>query len=385
MLPRFQRLFVVALSIYALCCPLDALSQLSLPVAGETNPTSHADQPTPQPSTGWDAARDASANLIAQSSLQSKVQELAGNLRGSGPATVVSKSGQRVISMIRMLPKADSETRDALMRRLQELAKDGVPEALTFLGFAAEQGVFAVPKRPDKAARLYQAAAQAGYQTAIYDLALMNAYGRSMPRNLRAAESLLTKAVAAGAEGSNRVCGMASFVAYRLADRAGMRNFSEGCSGPLPSLAIAAANDTVADQQLVDRLKSSIATGVDDGYYALESVTRRRASEDTDFSYCLWSLINRYRAQPGSPLIASAAATCVDSVAVPGSKVASLEPTARQQAAFGLARTVGMEIQSLSASRKANSFHFGMPVPYLPFTQDDVDLFGPVIGQVAQR
>ena len=287
--------------------------------------------------------------------------------------------------MIRMLPKADAETREALLRRIVELAKDRVPEALTFLGFAAEEGAFGIPKQPEKAARLYRAAGQAGYQTALYDLALMNAYGRGMPRNLRDAESLLTNAVSVGAEGSNRVCGMASFVAYRLGDRAGMRNFSEGCSGPLPSLAIAATTQTQADQQLVDRLKSSISSGVDDGYYALEAVTRRRASDDTEFSYCLWSLINRYRTQPGSPLITSAAATCVDSVATPGSKVASLEPAARQQAAFGISRTVGMEIQSLAAARKANSFHFGMPVPYLPFTQDDVELFAPVIGLAIRR
>ena len=282
--------------------------------------------------------------------------------------------------MIRMLPKADPESREALMHRLQELARDGIPEALTLLGFAAEQGAFGVPQQPKKAALLYQAAARTGYQTALYNLALMNAYARGVPRNLAEAEQLLARAVANGAEGSNRVCGMAAFVAYRLNDQPGMRNFSEACNGALASLAVAANDPAHADAALVARLRNSIAAGVDDGYYALASVTRSKASDDTGFTYCNWLLINRFRTQPASPLIAPAAAKCVDSVATPGSRVASLEPSARQQAAFGLARTVGSEIQQLATERKANGFHFGMSVPYLPFTQDDVDLFAPVIG-----
>jgi len=385
MRPYFVRSLIHAAMICGAWLPVVANAQLDLPTPGDPSAPLRVEKAEGGTSNAWDRARDASANLIAQSSLQAKLQELAGNLRGSGPHAVSSKSGEKVISMVRMLPKADSETRAALMRRLEAFAKDSVPEALTFMGFAAEQGAFGVPKQPDKAAQLYRAAAQHGYQTALYDLALMNAYGRAMPRNLRGAESLLTSAVAAGGEGSNRVCGMASFVAYRLNDTAGMRNFSDGCTGPLSALAVAAIETGPVDDVLIGRLKNSIATGVDDGYYALEAVTRRRTRDDTEFSYCLWSLVNRYRAQPGSPLIASDAATCVEAVSVPGSKVASLEPVARQQAAFGLARTVGMQIQELAANRKASNFHFGMPVPYLPFTQDDVDLFAVALGLAIPR
>lgn len=284
-----------------------------------------------------------------------------------------------------MLPKADPDARDAILRRLQALAQDGTPEAVTFLGFAAEQGAFGVPRQFDKAAALYRAAAQSGYQPALYDLALMNAYGRGMPRDLREAEALLSRAAAAGVEGSNRVCGMASFVAYRLNDQAGMRNYSEGCNGPLPALAIAAVNPAPGDGNLINRLKSSIATGVDDGYMALEAVTRRNASDDTGFSYCLWSLVNRFRTQPTSPAITASAASCVNLVALPGSRVASLEPQARQQAAVGIANLVGTQVRDLAAARKGNSFHYGMAVPYLPFTQDDVDLFGSTNSPLAQH
>jgi hypothetical protein len=384
------RLVGVALvTASAIVSPKIALAQLSLPAMEPStdSPQSIPTERAPGVSSAGllESGRATSNRIIDESSLQSRLQELAGNLRGSGPHAVSSRLGEKTIAMIRMLPKADPDARDAILHRLQLLAQDGTPEAVTFLGFAAEQGAFGVPRQPDKAAILYRAAAQSGYQPAVYDLALMNAYGRGMPRDLREAEALLARAVAAGAEGSNRVCGMASFVAYRLNDQAGLRNYSEGCNGPLPALAIAAVNPAPGDGNLVNRLKNSIATGVDDGYMALEAVTRRNAANDTGFSYCLWSLVNRFRAQPTSPAITIAAARCVDSVALPGSRVASLEPQARQQAAIGIAHLVGTQVQDLAAARKGNSFHYGMAVPYLPFTQDDVDLFASTVGSPAQH
>lgn len=381
-LPRMRALAVsagLALSSFA------ALAQLSLPSMDDASRASQP--PATERAAGLsvanalDSARTASTNLIQDSSLQSRLQELAANLSGAGPHAVSSRAGEKVISMIRMLPKADAEARDALLHRIEALAKDGTPEALTFLGFSAEQGAFGVPRSQVKAAALYRAAGQSGYQPALYDLALMNAYGRSMPRDLQEAERLLARAVAAGVEGSNRVCGMAAFVAYRLNDRPAMRNFSEGCNGPLSALAAAAVNPAIADPNLVNRLKSSIATGVDDGYVALEVVTKANAANDTEFSYCLWSLVNQYRAQPSAPTIAPSAAKCVDRVATPGSKIATLAPPARQQAALAVAHMVGMEVQELAAARKGNNFHYGKPVPYLPFTQDDVDLFAAAFDQ----
>ena len=366
-----------------------ALAQLSMPSteSAHDSPQATTTQRAPVGSSAafLDAARSTSGRMIDESSLQSRLQELAGNLRGSGPHAISSRLGEKIIAMIRMLPKADVDAREAILHRLQSLAQDGMPEAVTFFGFAAEQGAFGVARQPDKAAMLYRAAAEAGYQPALYDLALMNAYGRGMPRDLREAEALLARAAAAGAEGSNRVCGMASFVAYRLNNQAGMRNYSEGCNGPLPSLAIAAVSPAPADGNLISRLKNSIATGVDDGYMALEVVTRRNAADDTGFNFCLWTLVNRFRGQPTSPAITTSAARCVNAVALPGSRVASLEPQARQQAAVGIAHLVGTQVQDLAAARKGNSFHYGMAVPYLPFTQDDVDSFAATSVPLSQH
>ena len=332
-----------------------------------------------------EAARATSARVIDGGSLETRLLTLANSMRGSGPHAVSSKMGEKVIAMIRMLPKADVDAREVILERLQGLAKDGIPEAVTFLGFAAEEGAFGVARQPQTAAQLYRAASQAGYQPALYDLALMYAYGRGIPRNLQEAKALLERASTAGPEGSNRVCGMGSFIAYRLNDQAAMRSLSEGCSGPLPALAIAATSTATDRGRLVDRLRGSIASGVDDGYVALEVVTRRDAANDTTFSYCLWSLVNRYRSQPTSPAIATSAANCVDAMAAPGSKVASLEPVARQQAAVGLAHLVSAQVQALSAERKGNRFRYGMPVPFLPFTQDDVDLFASAVDAHANR
>lgn len=382
----FATLVITCVCAFA---PEAAQAQLTLPFVGDiarSDQTPSAERASgPSVTNALDSARAASTRLIQDSSLQSRLQELAANLSGAGPHAVSSRLGEKVISMIRMLPKADGEARQALLNRLEAMAKDGTPEALTFLGFAAEQGAYGIPHSPEKAAALYRVASQSGYQPALYDLALMNAYGRAMPRNLPEAEQLLSRAVAVGVEGSNRVCGMASFVAYRLNDRPAMRNFSEGCNGPLSALAAAAVNPATTDGNLVNRLKNSIATGVDDGYVALEVVTRANASNDTEFSYCLWSLVNQYRLQPSSAAVAPAAATCVERVATPGSKVATLAPEARQQAALAVAHMVGNQVQELNASRKANNFHFGKPVPYLPFTQDDVDLFAAAFGQSSKQ
>jgi hypothetical protein len=358
--------------------PALSLAQLALPSIGETN--SSTDSAPSQNAHGYaesalDTLRAGASHLVQDSALQTKLQELAGNLAGSGPHAVSSPNGEKVISMIRMLPKADADARDAILHRIQALAMGGVPEAVTFLGFAAEVGLFGIARQPEKSALLYRAAAQSGYQPALYNLAVMSAYGRGQARDLRKAERLLGRAVTAGPEGSNRVCGMASFVAYRLNDRVAMRTFAEGCNGPLSALAIAAVDPASAQTNLVSRLKTSIGSGVDDGYLALEAVTRHDAPNDTQFSYCMWLLVDRYRAHPSSPEIAPSAGRCIESVSTAGSKVATLEPQARQQAAVGLAHTVSAEIQELAIARRANRFHFGMPVPYLPFTQEDVDLF----------
>jgi hypothetical protein len=48
-------------------------------------------------------------------------------------------------------------------------------------------------------------------------------------------------------------------------------------------------------------------------------------------------------------------------------------------AARGVAGFVGPELAALDTMRRSNRFHFGWSVPYLPFTQGDVDMFEPLM------
>ena len=138
---------IVAVAVATTCAvtsPAVSVAQLSLPSTEgaqvATRPLQTERTPGASSAGFLDSARMTSGRLIDESSLQSRLQELAGNLRGSGPHAVSSRLGEKIIAMIRMLPKADPDARDAILHRLQALAQDGTPEAVTFLGFAAEQG-----------------------------------------------------------------------------------------------------------------------------------------------------------------------------------------------------------------------------------------------------
>ncbi|PFW59424.1 hypothetical protein COL27_32100, partial [Bacillus sp. AFS075960] len=64
---------------------------------------------------------------------------------------------------------ATGEKRKALLAKLAELSARGVPEAMTFQGFASEYGLFGFPKDLGRALSLYRSAAASKYQPAIYN------------------------------------------------------------------------------------------------------------------------------------------------------------------------------------------------------------------------
>ena len=55
----------------------------------------------------------------------------------------------------------------------------------------------------------------------------------------------------------------------------------------------------------------------------------------------------------------------------------------RSQAVASITGFVPAEIAALEAMRKSNHFHYAWSVPYLPFTQQDVNLFEPLMAQTA--
>jgi hypothetical protein len=50
----------------------------------------------------------------------------------------------------------------------------------------------------------------------------------------------------------------------------------------------------------------------------------------------------------------------------------------------GIIGFVPTEVRALAQERASNHFHYGWSVPYLPFRQQDVDLFEPFVSHTKQ-
>jgi TPR repeat protein len=298
-----------------------------------------------------------------------------------GTHKTVSSDGEKIVSMIRSLTTDSLKEHATALRRLQELSDRGIPEAQNFVGFAAEYGLYGARVDVNRAIQFYGAAASSGYQPAIYNLALAAAYGKNGHADLGRAAGLLDKAATKGPESSLRVCGFASFLNYRRGDQQAALDFSKGCPSPLTALPLALTNNAGTAEQRIESLRKSIATGVDDGFELLESVTRPTASSDIQFNYCKYYLINRYRTAVKVDRLHEDALRCYEQYA-PHVADHNVEVSRREQIVPGIISFVPTEITVLQAMRKSNRFHFKWSVPYLPFPQQDVDLFEPLITGV---
>ncbi|WP_254221898.1 hypothetical protein [Burkholderia multivorans] len=81
-----------------------------------------------------------------------KANQLGERLR-FGDHNVVSNDGETVVMWMIEAANATGEKRKALLAKLAELSARGVPEAMTFQGFASEYGLFGFPKDLGRALR----------------------------------------------------------------------------------------------------------------------------------------------------------------------------------------------------------------------------------------
>ena len=295
-----------------------------------------------------------------------------------GQHNVVSSDGEGIIALIHQLLTSPVKARPALLARIQAFSQKGYPEAQTFVGFAIEHGLFGARQDLDQAIQFYRAAAAARYQPAIYNLALIEAYGKSGKPNLNEAAGLIQRAAMAGAENSFRVCGFGAFINYRRGDQQTALNYGVGCESPLTylPLIVAPSDKTVAER--TDMLRKSIATGLNDGFALLEQITHETAANDKQFFYCKYMLLNKYRHSRSD--LRESAAKCYDQYAKKSGN-AGVDGAQREMAIPGIAGFVPGEFDALQAMRKANHFHYAWSVPYLPFSQQDVDLYLPFFGK----
>lgn len=287
-----------------------------------------------------------------------------------GHHRTVSTNGEEVITLIRTVFTGTPVAQHNALLKLHDFSEQGIPEAINFFGFAHDYGLFGLNKDPVEAMKYYEAAARRGYQPAFYDLAIHAIYSLGEPQDLQAADRYLTQAMTYGPEPSYRVCGMQSFIEYRQGKTQGKQTTLSQCESPLVNLALAQSGQWISAEKMVNGLRQSIGTGIDDGYQLLVHVGSSLAGHDPVFYYCKYSLLNEVRERSiEKTQLQTDATRCVDTYSP-----AAFTATQKYLAITGIVGFIPTEISELSTLRKSNHFHYNLAVPYLPFTQLDMDM-----------
>lgn len=291
-----------------------------------------------------------------------------------GGIATVSSQGPEVIALIRQIPMRQGPDRIALLKKLVQYASQGTPEAQTFSGFVYENGLFGVSKNLILAREFYLAAATRRYQPALFNLASLAYFGKGQPADVESARRHVAQAMQVGPESSARVCGLASYIEYRQRNVPAALAYGRACSSPLANIPNAVFDRQMPVAKRVRLLRDSIATGAQEGYRLIEEITKD-LHPDNESYYCKYHIINQMRAAPGKFDVITLARTCF----------AATEPNVGQQEAAsrirGIANFAVMEQRVLDQMRLSNRFRHGASVPYLPFSQVDVDLYQPVMKE----
>lgn len=305
-----------------------------------------------------------------------------GNKLRYGTHNVVSNDGETIVMWMISLTTANGADREKFLAKLRDLAARHNPEALTFMGFVSEYGLFGAPKNESNAIDLYRAAAAFNYQPAIYNLAVASAYGKDGRADINNAVALISQASAIAPDASYRVCGFGAFLSYRQGNRQEAIRYTQSCWSDLASIPKALYDDQVTPTQRVMLLRNSIATGIDDGYPLLEQVTHDAGSEP-QYLACKYMLVNRYHSSLNGNTLKDDAVKCYQQSAPPLSdpkmKLVRLDTVVP-----GIIGFVPTEIRVLAKLRASNHFHYAWSVPFLPFRQQDVDLFEPFVSHTKQ-
>ncbi|MDF0506649.1 hypothetical protein POK33_38510 [Burkholderia cenocepacia] len=309
-----------------------------------------------------------------------KASQLGERLR-FGDHNVVSNDGETMVMWMIEAANRPADKRAGVLRKLADLSARGLPEAMTFEGFAAEYGLFGAAKDPARALRLYRSAAALNYQPAIYNLSIAAAYGKQQRPDLSSALSYAVQAAAIAPDASYRVCGFASFLSYRQGDRTRALQYATSCWSDLAGIARGRYDARATISERVTLLRNSIGTGLDDGYSLLVQAARE-ADQDPQYLACKYELVNKFRRATASSTLRDDAIQCYRrSPPAANSRDAAIR---FNTVVPGIVGFVPTEIRALEKLRESNKFHYGWSVPYLPFRQQDVDMFSPYVTHAKQ-
>lgn len=293
-----------------------------------------------------------------------------------GKFVVVSDKGEEIITLIRSLAARNEAERATILRKIVNFSDRGYPEAVNFMGIIFEYGLFGATIDMDRAVAFYMTAAKRHYQPAIYNLANSDFYGKNGQRQVDEAERLIAQAYALGNEPSFRVCGLGAFMKYRKRKQSEALAYGRACFSALANLPNAVQANRNNMTERIKMLRDSIATGANDGFNVLEQIAQPTIG-DKDYLYCKYRLINRIRFTGDVKNLRELAKDCYQKTArnlnSPDEKIHA------QMALAGIIGFVPVEINELKHLRETNHFHYAWSVPYLPFNQNEVDLFEPLM------
>jgi TPR repeat protein len=299
-----------------------------------------------------------------------------GNDINYGKPVATSSEGEKIVALIRDIATHPAAERPRLLRAIQAYSDRGQPEAINFMGFISEYGLFGVTPDLSRATEFYASAARHHYQPAIFNLANIAFYGKNGERRIDDAQHLISQAYALGNERSFRVCGLGAFMAYRRGNDRDALAYGKGCYSSLANIPNAAYANNVSLAERIKMLRDSIGTGVDDGFDVLQKITQPTIG-NREYLYCKYWLINHIRFTGQAANLAQLAHACYGKT-TPNPDI----PDAKASASLvvsGITNFVPFEINSLRQMRQGNHFHYAWSVPYLPFGQNEVDLFEPIM------
>lgn len=297
-----------------------------------------------------------------------------------GEAITASAEGAKVIGQIRVLLGTGQNDKTAALKFIQAQANQGNPEALNFLGIAHEMGLLGLKKNIRLAMNQYIKAADQKYVPSIYNLALIEAYGRNGEPEPARALAMLIHASEIAEDSSGRVCGMASFLAYRLQRHTQSQSLARSCASPLAGLAKASDNNEPIHQRL-KLLRDVVSTGIDDAYKEMIHITKASAATDPSQNHCKYKLVYQHRNDRNFLNLRQSAQECVNAVSFSSGNDIKQVNFLRSQAADAIAGFVPGEVLALAQMRQNNKAHHSWPVPFLPFSQDEMDEYADFVAK----
>ncbi|WP_034303088.1 sel1 repeat family protein [Herbaspirillum sp. RV1423] len=290
------------------------------------------------------------------------------------PYFTTSPRGQDVITVIRAIPQASGDKRRELLLKIKQYSSAGFPEAVNFVGFIFEYGLFGAKKDGARALNLYQSAAATGYQPALYNVANYLYYGKGGVQDTSTADDAIRRAYMMAQDTSGRICGLGAFINYRSGNKNESLRYATGCTSTLAKLPMAIYEERMLPLERIRTLKETLGTGADDAFPMMRRIADSMTKIDPQLK-CRYELMDRYRLNTDTQSAKAAATQCLN-------KSGTSDGNGRMSQ--DIANYVDVEIRSIQSERQRNQFHYSWSVPYLPFPMTETGQFLPLIEHKQQ-